>query len=88
MASVLHLGMMRAAPFPCLGQIAPKMRVSRGGSLVRRRALTRAALGPAAGDLVLWPMRASSANQTSMAAGFLDALLAPRSRPGAREKLF
>src|SRR6202167_2001519 len=27
--------------------------ISRGGSLVRRRARTRAALGPAAGDLVL-----------------------------------
>ena len=43
--------------------------ISRGGSLVRRRAWTRAALGPTAGDLVLLADAASSANQTSMAAG-------------------
>ena len=40
-----------------------------GGSLVFRGARARAALGPAAGDLVLLAARASSANQTSMAVG-------------------
>src|ERR1700734_2763860 len=68
MASVLHLGMMRAAPFPCLGQIAPKIKaeavrwsvgaLGRVPRLAQRRVI-----------LFFWPMRASSANQTSMAAG-------------------
>ena len=48
MASVLHLGMMRAAPFPCLGADRAED-ISLGGSLVRRRARTRAALWPSGG---------------------------------------
>ena len=48
-----------------------------GGSLFRRRARTCVPrLAQRRVILFFWPMRASSANQTSMAAGF-DALLAP-----------
>jgi len=44
-ASVLQAGMIKAAPLPSFGQTAPKK--------VPRCAWTGAALGPAAGDLVL-----------------------------------
>src|SRR5215467_2472382 len=47
-ASVLQAGMIRAAPLPSFGQTA-----GGSGPLVPRCAWTGAALGPAAGDLVL-----------------------------------
>src|SRR3984957_12501545 len=50
--------------------------ISRGGSLVRRRARTRAALGPAAGDLVLLA-DAGLVGEPDLYGGGLDALLAP-----------
>jgi len=50
--------------------------ISRGGSLVRRRARTRAALGPTAGDLVLLA-DAGLVGEPDLYGGGLDALLAP-----------
>jgi hypothetical protein len=50
--------------------------ISRGGSLVRRRAWTRAALGPTAGDLVLLA-DAGLVGEPDLYGGGLDALLAP-----------
>src|SRR5262249_627529 len=59
-ASVLQAGMIRAAPLPSFGRAGPKTwgeAASEGGGgsgpLVPRCAWTGAALGPAAGDLVL-----------------------------------
>src|SRR6204780_2521639 len=60
--------------------------ISRGGSLVLRRARTRAALGPAAGDLVLLA-DAGLVGEPDLYGGGLDASRA-RSRPGARESFF
>jgi len=50
--------------------------IGRGGSLVRRRARTRAALGPTAGDLVLLA-DAGLVGEPDLYGGGLDALLAP-----------
>ena len=50
--------------------------ISRGGSLVRRRAWTRAALGPTPGDLVLLA-DARLVGEPDLYGGGLDALLAP-----------
>ena len=68
MASVLHQGITRAAPLPCLGQMAPKMSVDavrwscgaegRVPRLAQRRV-----------SLFFWPTRASSPNQISSPAG-------------------
>src|SRR5262245_30744716 len=58
-ASVLQAGMIRAAPLPSFGQTAPQVSVEavrwsgRALGRVPRCAWTGAALGPAAGDLVL-----------------------------------
>src|ERR1700693_3496896 len=56
-----HLGMMRAAPFPCLGQIAPKIKAEAVRWSVG--ALGRVPrLGHRRGVLFFLPMRASAAD--------------------------
>jgi hypothetical protein len=83
MASMLHQGMTRAAPLPCLGQMAPKIKVDAvrwscgAEGRVPRWAQRRV-------SLFFWPMRASSPNQTSSPAGSMPFSRAISSRRAAK----
>ena len=56
-------GRRRGRPLPSFGQTAPK--IGRCGTLISRSAGTAATLRPPTGHIV-WPIRASSANQISI----------------------